>query len=78
MSEDAELLWIVFDGKEPSTAHRTLDEAKIAAQWAIDRGHIGAGYSIWSARLTHSMDKGIPIHPTALAEKGIPGLATRD
>lgn len=55
------ILWIVFADKEPTTAHLSLDDAKIAAQWSIDHGHSDGPYSIWTARLTHSMDQGIPI-----------------
>ena len=64
MSGSEGLLWIVYAGDEPVTAHLSLDAAKAAAQWTLERDNSGAAYSIWSARLTHSADPGIPIYRT--------------
>lgn len=55
------ILWIVFADKEPTTSHMTEDAAKEAARRELAQDASGRAYSIWTARLTHSMDQGIPI-----------------
>jgi hypothetical protein len=79
MSEDAELLgalklareWVEFVANQCSYYGCTAETCG-SKRAEVDLAIVDA--AIASA----SSDKGIPIHPTALAEKGIPGLATRE
>lgn len=75
MSGSEGLLWIVFRGNEPLTAHATEQDARRTAQEAI--GSVGdcLPFSIWTARLTHSQtDPGIPIHRlTEAGKEAFPG-----
>jgi len=58
-----ESLWIVFDGDEPTTAHLSLEAAKVAGQWAIQHGQGNGPFSIWTAKLdADPSGPGIPVY----------------
>ena len=63
-------LWIVFEGRKPSTAHATEAEARQAAHEALSYSSACHAYSIWTATLdANPDDPGIPIFSTTEGPK---------